>query len=281
MMLGCIMTKKNKLVLLMGILGFWQSAAASVYTETYNVAPPSGQLDYLLSSPNGLTYDLYPGRALTRLAPYPVDVIGNGDEGFIWGNNSLLPGPAYGLPGNTYSSLSGDFLLNAYGSGVLGYTLGINFTNGPTEIFSMEFGTANGSNAPTTSVQVEGLLNGSVQWTVSTNITGNVTLNTPSTSVNELLFFQQGNSVPQFSNLPVAWYTITNLTYEIPTVIGPVGGGIGGGGGIVNGGGGYTWSSAPVILDIIPEPEEWAMIILGLPLLMWGVRKKNDVLILA
>jgi hypothetical protein len=203
------------------------SAWATPYTEGYQTTPGGSGYAALLSSPNGVEYDFYPGRATSRLAPYPVIVLGTGDEAFYWGNNSILPAPLYGEPGNSYSDdNSTNYLLNGYGTGYGGtdqgdnFALGINFTNGPTNVYGATFGYASGSNAPTHHVTMIGLLSGVELWSVEGDVNyGNILqLTIPSTyaAVDRISIVRNSNGTPLFGALPLAWYTLDNLMYEIP-----------------------------------------------------------------
>lgn len=242
-----------------------QSARAVVYVEDFETHPGGTGYAYIRNSPNGLSYDFYPARAFPRLAGFPITVLGTGDEGFGWGNNTFLPAPKYGLPGGVYSSNPTNYLFNAYGTGYDPWDLGINFTAGPTVLHSLDFGLANGSNAPTHGVTVNGFLGGVQIWSASTGVGGNVTLATPGAAVDRIEIVRAHNTEPLFSQFPLGWYTLDNLSYEIagdPT-------------------GGYAWTyyteeeflapfSAPV-----PEPGAYALMILGFGALGGLLRRRR------
>jgi hypothetical protein len=207
-------------LLLIGV----SKAQAAPYIETYDTAPGGTGYAALLGSPNGLVYDTYDARAFSRLAGYPITVIGSGDENFYWGNNSILPKPLYGEPGVSYcDDNSTGYLFNGYGTGYGGtgkgnnYVLGIDFTNGPTTVYSVDIGYASGSNAPTHSVDVIGLNGGVVVWTAPGVVSYGAltTVDLPGASVDRIEIVRTGNTTPLFSGFPLAWYTLDNLTYDI------------------------------------------------------------------
>lgn len=253
--------------------GVMQTAHALTYTETFETPPPDSPYAGLLESPNGLRYDLFEGRAHPRLAPYPITVIGTGDEIFYWGNNTTLPGPAYGLPGPGYSSNQTSYLLNGYGTGYEDYVLGIDFTTGPTQVYSMDFGTANGSNAPTAWVTVTGFVGGVEQWQQSNAVIGPMTLNIPSSAaaVDRIEISRAHNAIVPFNVFPLGWYTVDNLSYEAT---------LDGNGNA--GWGEYEWkyySQEDVLgsLTPVPEPETWSMLIAGaLAIVALRRRRRNE-----
>jgi hypothetical protein len=209
------------ILVLMGVA----PAGASLYTESYETHPGGSGYAALVSSPNGLTYDVYHGRAFSRLAGLTL-VLGPGDEKFYWGNNGMLPGPLYGEPGTFYCADNPtDYLFNGYGTGYGGthqgddFVLGINFANGPTNVYGATFGYASGSNAPTHHVTMVGLLSGLEVWSVE----GDVGYGTPTrltipdslSQVDRIAVVRSQNTTPLFGFLPVGWYTFDDLTYEI------------------------------------------------------------------
>lgn len=239
-------------------------ANAVAYVETYETPPPGTGFAAILESPNGLAYDWYAARAFPRLAPYPITVLGHGDEAFYWCNNVMCPAPAFGLPGGVYSSNTTNYLFNGYGSGYENWELGINFTAGPTIVHSIDFGLANGSNAPSRTVNVIGYLAGDMVWNRGRSITGNVTLGLPAVAVDRIEIVRGQNDEPLFSWVPSGWYTLDNLTYEIPGA--PTGT--------------YVWkqyglSELGDMNGAVPEPATWLSMILGFGLIGASARLRR------
>jgi hypothetical protein len=189
-------------------------AQAVPYVETYETEPGGTGYAVLLGSPNGLVYDHYDARAFSRLAGYPVTVIGSGDEYFYWGNNTTLPKPLYGEPGVSYcDDNSTNYLYNGYGTDVLA----IDFTKGHTNVYSVYVGYASGSNAPTHSVYIIGLQGGTVVWTKQAGVSyGSLTrVVLGGFPVDRIEIVSSGNITSLFNELPLGWYTLDNLTYDI------------------------------------------------------------------
>jgi hypothetical protein len=234
-------------------------AQAVQYTENYETSPGGTGYAALLGSPNGLVYDTYDARALSRLAGYPITVIGSGDENFYWGNNTIMPKPLYGEPGVSYcDDNSTGYLFNGYGTGYgstgkgNNYVLGIDFTNGPTTVYSVDIGYASGSNAPTHSVNVIGLNGGAVVWTTPGGVSyGSLTtVDLPVAAVDRIEIVRTGNTTALFSSFPSAWYTLDNLTYDIAAA--PTGM--------------YSWKyyDATTFGSGTPVPEPSAVLLMGI-----------------
>lgn len=247
-------------------------AQALAYTETFETAPTDSVYAALLESPNGLHYDYFPGRAHSRLAPYPITVIGTGDEVFYWGNNDILPAPAYGLPGPGYSSNETSYLINGYGTGYEDYVLGIDFTAGPTQVYSLDFGTANGSNAPTAWVTVTGFAGGVEQWQQSNALIAPLTLEigAGAAAVDRIEISRAHTTIVPFQQFPVGWYTLDNLSYDAT----PDGNG-------TVGWGDYVWQAytpQDVLgsLSPVPETETWGMLLGGV-FAMAALRRRQAV----
>ncbi len=240
-------------------------AHTAPYVETFQAAPGGTGYAALLGSPNGVTYDMYDARAFARMAGQNITVIGTGDEGFYWGTNGLLPPPRYGLPGTTYSSDTTDYLLNGYGTGYHDWVLGINFTAGPTVVDSLDFGLANGSNAPAPDVTVRGLRNGAEVWSRSTGVAGNVTLAGGAAAVDRIEIDRAQNTTPLFGGFTLGWYTLDNLTYETD---GPASGG-------------YSWKYYTrydylgALGGGAPEPATWALLVTGFGLVGSALRGRR------
>jgi len=163
-------------------------------TEDYERAPwddggPDNIPAVLLTSPFGVVYDFYEDRVKDRHVfeeTYGM-LSGPMDEAFYWGNNNILTGPSgwscHRAAGEFYSDAHSNedrittnegFLYNGYGTGypantgpdgaATDYILGMTFTNQSgdalrlTQIDSMSFGYAGGSNRPTGGVTVRGML---------------------------------------------------------------------------------------------------------------------------
>lgn len=197
---------------------------AATYTETYETSPGGTGYAAILASPNGLKYDTYDSRAFRRLASYPVIVVGQGDENFYWGNNGILPLPLYGEPGTSYCDDNPtNYLLNGYGTGYYmdspDFILGINFTNGPTHVYGASIGYASGSNAPTHRIEIFGFNSGVEAWSVGINVSygilANLTIPPTYDPVDRIEIIRNNNITELFGHLPIAWYTIDNLAYEI------------------------------------------------------------------
>lgn len=205
------------------------TAYASSYTETYETLPGGTGYAAILSSPNGLTYDTYDSRAFRRLAPYPnVIVIGSGDENLYWGNNGILPAPLYGEPGTFYcDDNSTNYLFNGYGTGYYveppdednDFILGINFTNGPTHVYGASLGYASGSNAPTHYFEMVGFNSDVEVWSVGANVNyealTHLTIPETNDPVDRIEIVRNNNLTGRFGHLPLGWYTIDDLIYEI------------------------------------------------------------------
>jgi len=221
------------MIVLMAVVTVW----AMPYTETYETTPGGTGYAAILSSPNNLSYDAYHGRAHTRLAHPQVIVVGPGDEKFYWGNNDILPPPLYHEPGDSYcEDNSTNYLFNGYGTGYFAgdqlpdfphgnplvgdFVLGIDFNNGPTNVYGADFGYASGSNAPTHSVTVHGYLGGVWQWatpqtTVDFGDLTHLAIQGGFCAVDRIEIERTHNHTEPFDWIPVGWYTMDNLEYEI------------------------------------------------------------------
>ena len=198
------------------------------------------------------------------MAGYPITVIGTGDQACYWGDDSYLPSPRYGLPGPNYSSDSPTgFLFNGYGAGVDPYELNINFTQGATQVDSVDLGSANGSNAPALDVIIKGYDGGTLQYAQTVDLsalianpnTGDVTVGLPGAVVTRLQFGVTVDPNTIFSQFPLGWYALDNLTYEIPGAPS----------------GGYTWQQYTRYdyfgsFGGAPEPSTYLLFMVGVGL---------------
>ncbi|MFZ4506724.1 MAG: PEP-CTERM sorting domain-containing protein [Fimbriimonas sp.] len=226
-------------------------ASATIYTEKYEVQPSTLNYSWINASPYGVTYDYFPGRAVPRLAGQPITVLGSGDEGFIWVKSGVnAPGPAYGEPGTTYcdDNLTGS-LVNAYGSGYAGYSIGMNFTNGPTQVYSLDFGYASGSNAPTHNVTVIGFNGGTEVWQSGGAVEygSPLSLSLPVGLVDRIEIVRTQNVTALFGGFSLGWYTMDNLKFDATGAPG-----------------GYLWTaSSGGFSNPVPEPASMTALAFG------------------
>lgn len=213
--------KRISLLVLFSIAAAAQSV---IYVEDYEVVPPSlGPPIYSMirTSPHGVVYDFFPGRAFPRLAPEPINVLGDGDEGFVWaksGVNAPAPDPFFGEPGVSYCDDNNTgYLVNGYGTGYQNWTLGMNFSHGPTRVHSLDFGYASGSNAPTTAVRIQGFTDGVQKFEVGAGV-GYGTLShigLPNFLVDRIEIVRTQNINPFFSRFSLGWYTVDNIAFDV------------------------------------------------------------------
>lgn len=263
---------KTIIVAIMLQLANVNESQAITYVEHYETAPGGTGYAAILRSPNGLAYDFYDDRAFARLAGIPnLTVLPPGDEAFYWGNNEILPSPKYGEDRYKYSddNISSGYLFNGYGTGSKinpadPFVLGIDFTNGATTVNSLDITYAGGSNAPTHRVQVIGYNGGLEIWDQQANVIfGTIsTIDLPEDAVDRIEISRDINITPLFNSIPVGWYVMDNLSYEIPSIPS----------------GDYEWNyyTKQEYLDPfspIPEPNSVALISIGLIRLL-SARKK-------
>jgi hypothetical protein len=195
---------------------FTTTAAAFLYTETYDNIPGGCPSGIIIASPYGVEYDFFAARAFERLLPLGIGVFGNGDEGLYLGNNDFMPNYAY--PGAPYAPADDTtYLFNGYGCGYhhgsgTDYILDIYFTHGTTAVQSIDFASVPGSNAPSSSVWVEGYLNGNPVpiWTVSTSVGPDslTTLPLGAAAVDRLVILRSGLEGRD------TWYIMDNLVFD-------------------------------------------------------------------
>lgn len=264
------MKRSIRMTLIGAAAVFSNSAWSAIYIENFETAPGGTGYAAIKASPNGLLYDFYADRAFTRLANIPnLKVVGPGDEAFYWGNNTILPKPLYGLPGTTYSSNTTNYLLNGYGTGYGDYKLGITFTQGPTRLRGLTFGTANGSNAPAPSITLKGLLAGAEVWSETFDLTQQTSLafSDMLPQVDRIEIFRSDNEIvnPPFNQFPLGWYTVDDLAYDLEGDVS----------------GTYQWQyySAEEYLapfsQPVPEPETYALLVGGIAAIVAARRAKS------
>ena len=196
-----------------------------------------------------------------------MEVVGPGDEVFYWANNEILQG-RYGYCCD-YSSNQTNYVVNGYGTGYDTWVLGAKFSNGPTRLYSLDFGTAPGSRGPTYRVTVQGFVQGAMIWETSTDLFGQTTLLLPPVPIDRFEIVRvQSSDLP--SNIRVGWYTLDNVTYEIPFAMASS-----------LDGDGYAWKYYTEKEFFasgggVPEPETYATMIIGFGILGSIVRRRRD-----
>lgn len=250
------------LATLLGLAVTARPQTSNIYTETFVQSPT--QPSAILTSPYGLVYDLYRQREDGLLGHSDVlEVSGSGDDGFYFGNAALMNLYA---PGPFMPSAPGNYVWNSYGNGETaygaepGWQLGIDFTNGPTPLFSAEFSTPPaGRNEPSSEIGVVGLLNGTVEWIEEAAIgpDSNVAIDGGPALINRIEIVRSQPITFTPSDEGDGAYALDSLTF---LAFGPMGG--------------YTWTPEPYA-GSLPDPPSWATLGVGLAALATARRRKR------